>query len=127
MDIIFGREEKMAILLLLTVVVISCIICFVLEDIGKYSFASPYGPSSEPGDLVFYEGIVDEIIYTNTGGHIIVKSEDTIIFIRKGAMNEINPKPGMQIQATGTIEIYKEEEEILVEGPGDVTFTVLTE
>lgn len=122
MGIVFGREEKIAVLLLLAVVAASGTICFVLDITGKESFASPYGPLSESGDLVFYEGEVDEIIYTNTGGHLIVKSGDATVFISNGAVPGTDPEPGMRIHATGTVEIYKGEQEIYVTDPADAVF-----
>jgi len=122
MGIVFGREEKIAVILLLAVIAASGTICFVLDIKGKESFASPYGPLSETGDLVFYEGKVDEIIYTNTGGHLIVKSGDATVFISNGVVPGIKPEPGMWIHATGTVEIYKGEQEIYVSDPADAIF-----
>lgn len=122
MRIVFGKEEKYAILLLTAVIAISCLLFVFLEDAGKERFASPYSPSADTGELVFFEGISDEIIYTKTGGHIIVKSGDTRIFIRNGAGRDNLPEPGMMIQAVGTVEIYEGEKEICVSDLSDVVF-----
>jgi hypothetical protein len=122
MSIVFGKEEKLAILLLIAVTAASGTIFLLLDSAGKESFASPYGPSADTGDLVFYEGDVDEIIYTRTGGHIIVKSGNNTIFIRNGAVQEISGEPGLMIHAVGTVENYEGEREIYVSDPSGALF-----
>ncbi|MBN1432346.1 MAG: hypothetical protein JW931_06195 [Methanomicrobiaceae archaeon] len=122
MKIFFGKEEKFAIMLLLIVILFSFVLLLVLDSAGKESFASPYSPSSEEGDLVTFGGPVDEIVFTKTGGHIIVKSGKTSIFIRNAASQDIIPDPGMMIHATGTVENYKGEMEIYVSDPADAIF-----
>ena len=123
MKFVLGKEEKIGLLLLIAVIAISGVIFLILDNAGKESFTSTYGPSSEIGDLVSYDGDADEIIYTNTGGHLIVKSGNVTIFIRNGADPDIRPEPGMKIHATGTIEIYNGEREIYVPEPADALFT----
>ncbi|ADN37508.1 conserved hypothetical protein [Methanolacinia petrolearia DSM 11571] len=120
MKIVFGKEEKIGLMLLLAVIAVSGMIFLILDDAGKESFASAYSPSSEIGDLVSYDGEADEIIYTNTGGHLIVKSGNITIFIRNGA--GLDPEPGMRIHTVGTIDIYNGEREIYVSEPADAGF-----
>ena len=120
MKIVFGKEEKIGLMLLLAVIAVSGMIFLILDDAGKESFASTYSPSSEIGDLVSYDGEADEIIYTNTGGHLIVKSGNITIFIRNGA--GLDPEPGMRIHTVGTIDIYNGEREIYVSEPADAGF-----
>ncbi|WP_048149575.1 hypothetical protein [Methanolacinia paynteri] len=120
MRIVFGKEEKIGLMLLLAVIAISGVIFIVLDNAGKESFASAYSPSSEIGDLVSYDGEADEIIYTNTGGHLIVKSGNITIFIRNGA--GLDPEPGMLIHTVGTVDIYNGEREIYVSEPADAGF-----
>ena len=100
----------------------SGIIFLFLDCAGKESFASPYSPAAELGDLVLYEGEADEIIYTNTGGHIIVNSGNVTIFIRNGASQDDVPEPGMWIHAVGTIDNYNGQREIYVSEPADAVF-----
>lgn len=122
MGIAFGKEEKIGLLLLLAVVVASGIIFLFLDDAGKESFASPYGPAADVGELVLYEGEADEIIYTNSGGHLIVNSGNVTIFIRNGAAIDIVPEPGLWIHAVGTIENYNGQREIYLSEPADAVF-----
>jgi hypothetical protein len=122
MKFTFGKEEKIGLMLLLAVIAVSGVIFLVLDNAGKESFASAYSPSSKIGDLVSYNGEADEIIYTNTGGHLIVNSGNITIFIRNGADLEPDPEPGMLIHAVGTIDIYSGEREIYVSEPADAGF-----
>lgn len=118
-----GREEKVAISLLLAVVAVCGLLCLVLEDAGKESFASPYSQDSGEGDLVVFDGVVERVAYTNTGGHIIIDSGDAAIFIKNGAGSGLSPEPGMSVHAVGTLENYKGELEIYISNPSDAVFS----
>ena len=113
----------MAIVLLLAVAAVSGLLCLVLDNIGKESFASVYGPDSGEGDLVVFDGLIDNVAYTNSGGHIIIDSGDAIIFIEKGAGSGLTPEPGMSVHAVGTVESYKGEMEIYISDPSDAVFS----
>ena len=126
MKIIFGREEKTALMLLIMVVAISGAVYFLLESAGKESFAVPYDHSSGTGTLVIYDGVVDRIVYTKTGGHLIVGSGNETIFIRNGGLQKILAEPGLKIHAVGTIEIYNGEREIYVSELSDAFFTKIS-
>ncbi len=122
MKIFFGKEEKIAIILLLAVIAVSLVLFMVIDSAGKESFASPYSSSAGEGDLVIFRGPADEIIFTKTGGHIIVKSGNTGIFLRNAASQDVLPETGMIIHATGTVENYMGEMEIYVSDPADAVF-----
>lgn len=126
MTFCFGKEEKIAIFLLALVITGSGILYFALDNAEKKDFASPYNSSSVEGDLVYFEGVAEEITFTKTGGHIIVRSGDTNIFILNGAGFDIKAEPGELITATGIVQNYKGEMEIYVPDPSDAEFTNMT-
>ncbi|WOF17110.1 hypothetical protein F1737_10695 [Methanoplanus sp. FWC-SCC4] len=122
---IFGKEEKTAITALIIVLAIIIAAHIFLSSAGKESFAKKYDNSSETNDLVTYEGIIKEISKTKTGGHLLIKTDDIIIFISGGADKSVNFSPGREIKATGTVQFYKNQKEIIVNSISDIeTFPI---
>jgi hypothetical protein len=68
----FGRQERVAILLLLSVAVVVISAHLALGTLGKQPFAHTFAENSADGELVSASGIVEQISYTKNGGHMNV-------------------------------------------------------
>lgn len=119
-SVILVRQEKIAIMILVLVIAIVLASAGVLEVIGKGIFSKPYAPECADGELVHYEGIVEEQSYTATGGHKILVISGMRIFIPSSCVKEGWPKVGDAVSLYGVVQTFRGEREILIRAPDDI-------
>ena len=77
----FGRQERVAILLLIVVAITVTAAHIVLTQIGKGPFASTYTDQSADGTLVHLSGIIDQATVLKNGGHVLLTIVNVTVFV----------------------------------------------
>lgn len=117
-----GRQERIAILILLGVAVIVVAAHGVLTVFGKQPFARPFSNTSVDGELVFLEGKIDQATVTRNGGHVTLRIRNLTVFIPAQAARSHQFQKGQTILLYGIVETYRGEKEIVVNSAGDIRF-----
>jgi len=116
----FGRQERVAILLLLGVAL--CVIAahLILSTLGKQPFARPFSNNSADGELVFVGGTIDQITITKNGGHVNLYIDTITIFIPAQIAQELTFRKGDSISAYGVVQTYRGKKEIVINSGKDI-------
>ena len=117
---ILVRQEKVAVLILVLVVLAVLVSAFVLESVGKGAFSLPYAPDSAEGSLVHHQGMVEESTITASGGHQVLVVSGVKVFIPSEHVQNGWPRPGQEVSLYGTVQTYRGEREILVASGEDI-------
>lgn len=117
-----GHQEKTAFMLLAGVAVIVVASHGVLTLIGNQPFARPLSNTSADGELVIFEGRIDSISQTKSGGHLIVSVSNRTVFIPAQAAQGLTLQKGQNVSIYGTVETYRGKKEIVVNSAGDVRY-----
>ncbi|OPY38963.1 MAG: hypothetical protein A4E35_00193 [Methanoregula sp. PtaU1.Bin051] len=117
----FGRQERLAILLLLLVSGGVIAAHLILDYIGKRPFAVPYSDNTADGELVIVSGSVDRISVTRNGGHLILDLENRTIFIPNQITAGLALSRGTNITVIGTVQTFQGKKEIAVTAASDIT------
>jgi hypothetical protein len=120
----FGRQERVAILLLLGVAVVVISAHLVLGTLGKQSFAHTFTENSADGELVSSSGIVEQISYTKNGGHMNVYLNTTTIFIPAQIAQDLILNKGDSISVYGVVQTYRGKKEIVISSIKDIFVTL---
>ena len=118
----FERQERLAILLLIGVVVAVIAAHLVLGSFGKQPFSKPFTNNSADGELVYIEGTIDQVALTKTGGHMNLQMDGLTIFIPVQAARDLTIKRGANISVYGIVETYRGKKEIMVSSADDIRF-----
>jgi len=115
-----GRQERTAILLLLGVAAIVIAAHGILTVIGKQPFAHTFTNASADGELVFFEGMIDQASLTKNGGHVILRIQNISVFIPAQVAQGQAFQKGQRVALYGIVETYRGEKEIVVSSSGDI-------
>jgi DNA/RNA endonuclease YhcR with UshA esterase domain len=118
----FERQERLAILLLIGVAVAVIAAHLILGSFGKQPFSKPFTNNSADGELVYVEGIIDQVALTKTGGHMTLQIDSLTIFIPAQVARELTLKKGANISVYGIVETYRGKKEIMVNSAEDIRF-----
>jgi DNA/RNA endonuclease YhcR with UshA esterase domain len=116
----FGRQERVAILLLLGVAVVVISAHLILGTVGKQPFAHTFTEKSADGELVSASGIVEQISYTTNGGHMNVYLNTTTIFIPAQIAQDLILNKGDSISVYGVVQTYRGKKEIVISSIKDI-------
>jgi DNA/RNA endonuclease YhcR with UshA esterase domain len=116
----FGRQERVAILLLLGVAVVVISAHLILGTVGKQPFAHTFTEKSADGELVSASGIVEQISYTKNGGHMNVYLNTTTIFIPAQIAQDLILNKGDSISVYGVVQTYRGKKEIVISSIKDI-------
>lgn len=114
------RQERIALLLLIVVTGIVAGGAAIIEAIGRSQFATAYSPSLPDGTLVILEGKVERISHTREGNHLLLRVNNTSIFIPATASAGLRIAIGDEVRVLGTLQTYRGEREIVVRGSDDI-------
>lgn len=122
--VMLGRQERLALILLLLVASGSVAAHLVLSQIGKRPFASPFSEQSRDGDLVIVSGTISELSTTRTGGNLIIEVNNLSVFIpghvaASPALGNVLIR-GSNITVTGTVQTYQGKKELVIGSPSDI-------
>jgi hypothetical protein len=116
----FGRQERVAILLLLGVAVVVISLHLALGSLGKQPFAHTFSENSADGELVSASGTVEQISYTKNGAHMTVYLNATTIFIPSQIATDIIINKGDSISVYGVVQTYRGRKEIVISSKEDI-------
>jgi DNA/RNA endonuclease YhcR with UshA esterase domain len=116
----FGRQERVAILLLLSVAVVVISVHLTLGTLGKQPFAHSFTENSADGELVSASGIVEQISYTKNGGHMNIYLNTTTIFIPSNIAQDMIISNGDSISVYGVVQTYRGKKEIVISSKKDI-------
>jgi ABC-type uncharacterized transport system YnjBCD permease subunit len=118
-----GRQERLAILLLVGVAISVIIAHLALDQIGKRAFATNFSEQSQEGDLVIVSGKIDTVTLTRSGGHCILVVNNLSVFIPNQIADGQSFTQGTNISVIGTIQTYQGKKELLVQSASDIILT----
>jgi len=121
----FGRQERVALLLLVGVAVTVIAAHAVISMIGRQSFAHPFTCSSADGELVTVEGTVGRATILENGGHLVLQVNNISVFIPASAARNISVHKGDAILAYGIVQTYRGNKEIVVGSAEDFHITTV--
>jgi hypothetical protein len=114
------REERLAFVLLVIVAIGIILGSVVLAGIDKGTLAKDFSPMQPEGSLVRIDGIVEELRWTQTGGHVNARVAGTQVFIPAAVAKKITLRKGDHVLVYGIIQTYRGEKEVVVQNAGDV-------
>jgi hypothetical protein len=117
----FGRQERVALLLLLGVACTVIIVHLMLTTVGKQPFAQPFTNNSADGELVFVGGTIDQIIITKNGGHMNLYIDAITIFVPAQIAQELTLQKGDSITVFGVVQTYRGKKEIVISSGKDIS------
>lgn len=115
-----GRQERTAILLLLGVAAVVIAGHGILTVLGKQPFAHPFTNTSADGELVFIDGMIDQVSLTKNGGHVNLRIQNTTVFIPAQVAKGLAFQKGQRVALYGVVESYRGEKEIVVSSTEDI-------
>jgi len=116
-----GRQERTAVLLLMGVAVIVIAAHGILTSLGKQPFAHQFSNTTADGELVYFEGTIDQATLTKNGGHVNLRIQNLTIFIPAQVAQGMVFQKGQRVSLYGIVETYRGEKEIVVSSAGDIT------
>lgn len=114
------RQERTALILLITVLAILLAGHLILTTLGNAPFAAPFDEGSREGDLVVVTGVVEGITPTSTGGHLLLSVNGTRVFIPSPASREVNIQMNDTVRIYGIVQVYQGRKEVAVRDAHDV-------
>jgi DNA/RNA endonuclease YhcR with UshA esterase domain len=117
-----GRQERMALLILVSVAVIVVISHLALTVVGKQPFVHPFMAETADGELVYLDGTVDQVAITKNGGHVTLRIRNVTVFIPEHVARGQSFQKGQNVSVYGTVETYRGEKEIVVNSAIDIRF-----
>jgi len=115
-----GRQERLAIALLLSVAGIVIVSHIILDQIGKQPFAENYSEKSDDGELVILSGTIERVTLTKGGGHCILIVDNLSVFIPNKFIGDRTFSQGMNITVVGIVQTYEGKKEIAVQSFSDI-------
>jgi hypothetical protein len=116
----FGHQERIALILLISVAVVVLASHLVLNTLGKQPFASAFSNQSSEGELVFTSGTVNQATILKNGGHLLLEMNNVTIFVPAQVAGDRSFFKGMNCSVYGTIHTYQGKKEIQVSAADDI-------
>jgi hypothetical protein len=117
----FGRQERLAFLLLISVAIVVVAAHLVLDTLGKRPFAVPFTDASGDGELVYLTGMIDHLVMTKSGGHLLMQVNNTSVFIPNPVAQTLALRNGENISVTGIVQTYLGKKEVIVQAASDIS------
>lgn len=124
-SIMFERQERVALFLLLGVMIAVITAHLILGTLGKQPFAHPFTNNSSDGELVIARGTIDQITPTQTGGHMNVYVNNITVFVPAQVARELTIKKGDSVSLYGVVQTYRGKKEIVVSSGKDIILDTL--
>lgn len=120
----FERQERAAILLLFGVALAVIAAHLILSNLGKQPFARSFNNNSADGELVSVQGKIDQIAFTQSGGHMIVTIHNLSIFVPGQVAQGMSLQKGDSISVYGIVQTYRGKKEIVINSAEDIRVVV---
>ncbi|MDD4133425.1 MAG: hypothetical protein PHT86_06055 [Methanocorpusculum sp.] len=119
------RPERLAIGIMVAVILALGALYIGMTCFLPNGGAISYTPETQDGTFVFLEGIVQDIIITSTGGHLIVNVSGVDVFVPGGGTDLIL-LDGDYVKVTGKVDTYAGKKEIVTNSISDIRILVRT-
>jgi len=119
----FERQERVAILLLVSVAIAVIVAHFILAGLGKQPFARSFTNTSADGELVVVEGQIDQITLTKSGGHMTLSVNNLSIFLPAQVGQAVSLQKGDTISVYGIVQTYRGKKEVVISSFEDIRIT----
>jgi len=116
----FGRQERLAVLLLVGVAVAVISAHFVLTYLGKQPFARPFSESSADGELVYTDGQIDQIALTKDGDYALIRMGNISLFTQSQHVRSLGLQKGDRVSVYGIVQTYHGKKELVVNAAEDI-------
>ena len=116
-----GRQERIAFVLLLGVVILVLAAHLILGALGKQPFARPFTNTSADGELVFVAGTIDQLVITKNGGHMNIYIDTITVFVPAQIAQELTLQKGDVISVYGVVQTYNGKKEIVLGSVKDIS------
>ena len=117
-----GRQERIAILLLVGVAAVVICAHVVISSLGPQVFAKPFTAASQDGERVFVGGTINKVTIMN-GGHVMILADNNSIFVPAMVAQGLKIQNGDSIQVYGVVQTYHAKKEIAVGSQNDIRLT----
>jgi len=117
----FERQERTAIFLLAVVAIMVIVAHLLLSAVGKQPFARPFSNKSADGELVVFQGQIDQVTLTKSGGNLILTINNLTVFLSGSAAQGLSCQKGDSVVVYGIVQTYRGKKEIMVESPADIS------
>jgi len=117
----FGRQERLALLLLIGVTIAVIASHVFLSTLGKRPFSVPFTGDSEDGELVSLSGTIDHLRMTRTGDHLLMQVNNTSVFIPGTVAQHLALRNGDTVSLVGIVQTYGETKEVVVQAASDIS------
>jgi hypothetical protein len=124
-SMMFERQERVAVLLLLGVMIAVVTAHLILGTLGKQAFARPFTNNSADGELVTASGTIDQVAITQTGGHMNLYMNNITVFVPAQVAQELTIRKGDSISLYGVVQTYRGKKEIVVSSGKDITLVLV--
>jgi DNA/RNA endonuclease YhcR with UshA esterase domain len=114
------RQERVAFGLLVAVAIGITLGSLWLSGIDKGTLAKEFSQTETEGTLVRIEGMIDELRWTETGGHLNIKVAGTPVFLPSEVAEKLIIRKGDRVLVYGIVQTYHGEKEIVVQDARDV-------
>lgn len=120
-----GRQERIALILLVGVAIIVVTAHGILSMIGKQPFTHTFNEHSADGDLVTVEGTVGRAMVIENGGHLSLVVDNVTMFIPASAAQGLVVHKNDTIFAYGIVQTYRGRKEVIVNSADDIRITTI--
>ncbi len=117
----FGRQERIALLLLISVAIVVVAAHLILDNLGKRPFAVPFTDTSGDGELVYLTGTIDHLGVTKNGGHLLMQVNNISVFIPNTVAQTLTLHNWENISITGIVQTYLGKKEVVVQSASDLS------
>ena len=114
------RQERIALALLIGVALIIIAAHGLLSALGKYPFARPFTNTTPDGELVFFNGTIESVSISRTGGHVTLHISNQTVFIPSEAAAGMSFRKDGRIVLFGTVQTWHGKKEIVVGSAEDI-------
>lgn len=115
-----SRDERRALAALVAVTVVVLAVHLAFEMAGPAVFAVAFTPETEDGAMAIHRGVVDDVRWTEAGGHLVMVVGGVQVFVPASVAPATAPAVGEVVRVTGTVQTYRGEKEIMVRDAGDI-------
>jgi DNA/RNA endonuclease YhcR with UshA esterase domain len=114
------RQERLAFVLLVVVAIGITLGSFILAGIDKGTLAKDFSSTVPEGSLVRVEGTIEELHWTESGGHLNTRIAGTQVFMPASVAQKVILRKGDRVLVFGLVQTYRGAKEVVVQSAADV-------
>ena len=120
-----GRQERIALVLLVGVALAVVTAHAVLSMIGKQPFSRPFTENTLDGELVSVEGRVKRATLLENGGHLTLLVGNITVFVPASSAQGLAVHKNDTVFVYGVVQTYRGKKEVVVNSAEDIRITAI--